>query len=295
MNSGHGFDLLGLSLRRGVEPQRMAPTMFGSPTHSSKRLEDYVAPTFSWQVGIFRLEGFYPDRCRTEVRRYTLPSHFKSCRRVQSRPVPTRRSARLDSALQTTSSPPRAPRPPAAFPAVPGEFRKEWLAPRSGLRGAYTGPSRLYRQVRQPGWCNTIFDLPYVPVQAIGVGEKAHLLVERQHVEPFFHNLPDDRGEEIQPPVAAQRKIGQFPAHRTQRLVGVPAGEKGLELYPRMAADHLTQLLDGLLGQAAGGFKWKGLCPQAELKNNPGVARLQGVQIGLIDVGSVNIALPRTA
>src|SRR5579863_7632093 len=71
------------------------------------------------------------------------------------------------------------------------------------------------------------------------------------------------------------------------------ARNKALEANLRMAADHLGQLFDGLLREAACGFKRQRFCAEAELKNQLGIAGLKSIQISLIDVRSVNVTFFR--
>ena len=72
------------------------------------------------------------------------------------------------------------------------------------------------------------------------------------------------------------------------------AGHEALEMYPRMPANHLAKLLDGLLREAAGSFERQRLRAETELKNYFGVASFERIQIGLVDVRGIDIALFRT-
>ena len=49
---------------------------------------------------------------------------------------------------------------------------------------------------------------PVDPFHAVGVGEEANLLIDRQHVQSFANHLPDRVGKEIVPPVTGQAEVG---------------------------------------------------------------------------------------
>ena len=131
------------------------------------------------------------------------------------------------------------------------------------------------------------------PLHAIGVGEEADLLVDRQHVEPLGHDLADGVGKEVVPPVAGQAQVGQLPGHGAEGLVGVPRRQEDLEPQPRMAADHLRKLVDRPLLKDARRFVGHRLRGQAELKDDLLGVFLQGRQIGLVDVRGIDVALGR--
>ena len=61
------------------------------------------------------------------------------------------------------------------------------------------------------------------PFNTISIREKSDLLIGRHHVKTLGHNLSNDVRKEIVPPEARQAKVGQFPGHRAEGLVGVAA------------------------------------------------------------------------
>ena len=111
-------------------------------------------------------------------------------------------------------------------------------------------------------------DLGVGPFGDVGIGEEADLFVHRHHVEAFAHHLANRVGEEVVPPESGEAEVRQFAAHRAERLVGVPAGDKALEAKSGMAADDLGQLTQGALGNAAGGFEGEGFGAEAELEDD---------------------------
>ena len=131
------------------------------------------------------------------------------------------------------------------------------------------------------------------PFQAIRVREESDLFVGWQHVESFFHD-PDHRGwKEVMPPVSGEAQVGQFPRQRTQRLVRMRAREKTLKPQFRMAADHVGQLRNGLLGKAATCFVWQRLGAKAELEHDLLGMLFERRQECLVDVRGVDVAFRR--
>src|SRR5262245_31053482 len=48
------------------------------------------------------------------------------------------------------------------------------------------------------------------PLDTVRVGEKAHLLIEREHIQALGEHLPNRVGKEVVPPVAGQAQVGQL-------------------------------------------------------------------------------------
>ena len=135
------------------------------------------------------------------------------------------------------------------------------------------------------------FRLGVRPFQAVGIGEEAHLLVDWQHVEPFFHNLADYRREEIVPPVASQAR--NWAVHGTACTAPgwrdgwqENTGNASLGCRLIISANWAMVRCDSRLPVSNG----KGSAPKAELENDLVRVRLQSLQESFIHVGGVDVA-----
>ena len=145
-------------------------------------------------------------------------------RRTASRRPPRTQPENVERLVMASS--------PAACPAVAAARRRGWPGPRRGPRSLvyWPWPDLLRQHLGQ--LVAHHHRLGVGPLDGIGVGEEADLLVRRQHVEPLLHDLADGAGEEVVPPVAGQGEVGQLAAQRAQRLVGVPAGHEARGIAP---------------------------------------------------------------
>src|SRR6266568_4357403 len=100
------------------------------------------------------------------------------------------------------------------------------------------------------------------PFDSVGIGEKADLFVDRQHIKAFSHDVADGCREEVVPPITGQAEVGQFAAHSAQGLIGVAAGHKTLEMELRVPAYNFRQLGQGFCETRLAVSKGSGSAPR---------------------------------